>query len=96
MNMAASKSDDVPQEVMDLLGIALFNGYGTAITALAANGALTDEQVAHIHRAMAAPLDDPTFCDDEAMVYLRESLDGAFAAASLAARTGLIEDDEDS
>ena len=93
--MTTATQGDVPQEVMDLLSIALFNGFGGVITALAANGALSEAQVASIHGAMASPLDEAAFRDDEAMVYLRESLDGAFAAASMAARTGLIVDEDD-
>lgn len=78
---------------MDLLAISMFNGLGATITALAANGAIPAEQVARIHDAMAAPLDDPKYRDDEAMVYLRTSLDAILAGASLAARHGLIQDD---
>ena len=73
--------DQVPDDVMNLINIANFNGVCRVIAALAENGLLAPEQLENIEDCMTAPLDDREWRDNESMASTRDILEGVLARA---------------
>lgn len=73
--------DEVSPDAIQLTTIAIFNGLCRLIRHLSANGLLLPEQLRDIHDAMTEPLDDPTFRDEETVVFVRTTLESVLAAS---------------
>jgi hypothetical protein len=80
--------DQVPDDVMHLTNIGTFNGLCRVIAALAENGLLAPHQLYNIEDCMTAPLDDPEWRDNRAMVSTRDILVGVLARAMKDSRKG--------
>lgn len=72
--------DEVSNDAIQLVTVSVFNGLCRTISALAANGLFTAEQLDGIHDAMTTPLDDPDLRDDDFITFARETVEKALAA----------------
>jgi len=73
--------EEVSNDAIQLVTVSVFNGLCRMITALAANGVLSAEQLDGIHDAMTTPLDDPDLRDDDFITLTRDTIETVLAAA---------------
>jgi hypothetical protein len=75
------EADEVANDAMQLLVIAIFNGFCRLTEALAHNGLLLPDQLRNIHDLVTEPLDDPDWRDDSFIAGTRDTIEKVLAAA---------------
>lgn len=80
-HVGENEDEEVPNDAVQLMVIATFNGFCRLVAALARNGLLSPGQLRNIHGAMALPLDDPDWCDYSFVAGARDSIETVLSRA---------------
>lgn len=73
--------EELAGDAAQLVMIATFNGLCRLIAAVSRNGLVEPVQLANIHEAVTAPLDDPDWRDDSFIARARKTFEAVLARA---------------